>query len=355
MGETALDMDRVEAFAGTVLGFMNGAGTAMFLSVGHRTGLLDAMSSMESASSETIATAAGMNERYVREWLNGLVVAGVVEHDPAAATYHLPPEHAALLTRDAGPDNLAFFAQYLALLAEVEGDVVEAFRAGGGVPYERYPRFQELQRDETARTYDVALVDGILPIAPEVVERLEAGTDVADVGTGGGHAVNLMARAFPNSRFTGYDISERGLEMGRAEAEAWGLGNATFVQRDAGAIEGSFGLITTFDVIHDLAQPAAALDAIARSLAPDGIYLMGEIAASSRVEENVGNPVGPLIYMFSLFYCMTTALSQGGVGVGTAWGDQLCRQYLLDAGFTAVDARTVEGDIFNVYYVCRRA
>jgi ubiquinone/menaquinone biosynthesis C-methylase UbiE len=175
------------------------------------------------------------------------------------------------------------------------------------------------------------------------------------VGTGGGHAVNVMGRAFPNSRFTGFDISEQGLAMGRREAGEWGLGNVTFEQRDAGSVDGTFGLITTFDVIHDLAQPAAALDAIARSLAPDGIYLMGEIAASSNVEDNIDNPIGPMLYMFSVFYCMTTALSQGGIGVGTAWGDQLCRQYLADAGFTAVDARTVEGDIFNVYYVCMKA
>jgi SAM-dependent methyltransferase len=142
--------------------------------------------------------------------------------------------------------------------------------------------------------------------------------------------------------------------MGNHEAEEWGLENVTFVRRDAGEIEGSFGLITTFDVIHDLAQPAAALDAIARSLAPDGIYLMGEVAASNKVDENIDNPIGPLLYMFSVFYCMTTALSQGGVGVGTIWGDQLCRRYLADAGFTAIDSHAVEGDIFNVYYVCRK-
>ena len=355
MAQTEVDPDRVEAFAGRVLGFLNGAGTALFLSLGHRTGLFDAMSTMEPASSEAIATSTGLNERYVREWLNGLVVADVIAYDAAAGTYHLPAEHAALVTREAGPDNLGFFAQYLALLAEVEGDVVEVFRNGGGVPYERYPRFQGLQREETARLYDVGLVETILPLAPEVVERLRTGTDVADVGTGGGHAVNVMARAFPNSRFTGFDISDQGLAMGRQEADEWGLGNVTFEQRDAGSVDGSFGLITTFDVIHDLAQPAAALGAIARSLAPDGIYLMGEIAASSNVEENIDNPIGPMLYMFSVFYCMTTALSQGGVGVGTAWGDQLCRQYLADAGFTAVDARTVEGDIFNVYYVCTKA
>ncbi len=355
MAEIELDMVKVEAFGERVLGFMNGAGTALFLSIGHRTGLFDALSGMAPSTSDQIATTTSLNERYVREWLNGLVVAGVVEYDPASATYQLPPEHAALLSRAAGPDNFAFFAQYLALVGEVEGDVVDAFLNGGGVPYERYPRFQGLQREETARVYDASLVDAILPLAPEVVDRLKTGTEAADVGTGGGHAVNLMARAFPNSRFTGFDISEEGLAMGRHEAEEWNLENVTFVRRDAGEIEGSFGLITTFDVIHDLAQPAAALDAIARSLAPDGIYLMGEIAASSKVEENVDNPVGPLLYAFSVFYCMTTALSQGGVGVGTVWGDELCRRYLADAGFTAVDAHAVEGDMFNVYYVCTKA
>lgn len=354
MSEAELDMRRVEAFGERVLGLMNGAGTALFLSIGHQTGLFDAMCEMAPSTSQQIAATTELDERYVREWLNGLVVAGVLAYEPGARTYSLPAEHAALLTREAGPDNFAFFAQYLALLGQVEGDVIDAFRNGGGVPYERYPRFQGLQREETARVYDASLVDSILPLAPEVVDRLTSGVDAADVGTGGGHAVNVMARAFPNSRFTGFDISEQGLAMGRAEADEWGLGNVSFVQRDSGEVEGSFGLITTFDVIHDLAQPAAALDAIARSLAPDGVYLMGEIAASSKVEENIDNPIGPMLYMFSVFYCMTTALSQGGVGVGTAWGDQLCRQYLAEAGFTAVDARTVEGDIFNVYYVCQK-
>ncbi len=355
MAETELDMAQVDAFGERVLGFMNGAGTALFLSIGHRTGLLDAMSGMAPSTSEQIASTTGLNERYVREWLDGLVVAEVIEYDPTSGTYRLPPEHAALLTRAAGPDNFASFAQYLSLVGEVEGAVVDAFRTGGGVPYERYPRFQVLQREETARVYDASLVDAILPLAPEVVDRLKTGTDAADVGTGGGHAVNVMARAFPSSRFTGFDISDEGLAMGRHEAEEWGLDNVTFVRRDAGEIEGSFGLITAFDVIHDLAQPAAALDAIARSLAPDGIYLMGEIAASSKVQENIDSPIGPLLYMFSVFYCMTTALSQGGVGVGTVWGDQLCRRYLADAGFTAVDVHAVEGDIFNVYYVCTKA
>jgi ubiquinone/menaquinone biosynthesis C-methylase UbiE len=354
MAETELDAARVEGFGERVLGLLNGAGTALFLSIGHRTGLFDAMSGMAPTTSDQIATTTGLNERYVREWLDGLVVAGVIAYDPASRAYRLPPEHAALLTRAAGPDNFAFFAQYLALVGEVEGDVVDAFRSGGGVPYERYPRFQEVQREETARVYDASLVDAILSLEPQVVDRLRAGTEAADVGTGGGHAVNVMARAFPDSRFTGFDISEQGLAMGRREAEEWGLRNVTFVRRDAGEVEGSFGLITTFDVIHDLAQPATALEAIARSLAPDGIYLMGEMAASSKVEENVDNPVAPLLYMFSLFYCMTTALAQGGVGVGTAWGDQVCRRYLAEAGFTAVDAHAVEGDIFNVYYVCTR-
>lgn len=215
-------MTRVEAFGGQILGFMNGAGTALFLSIGHRTGLLDTMSGMAPSTSEQIASASTLNERYVREWLNGLVVAGVLDYEPGGRTYALPAEHAALLTRAARPDNFAFFAQYLALLGEVEGDVIDAFRHGGGVPYERYPRFQVLQREETARQYDVGLVEAILPLAPEVVDRLRTGTEAADVGTGGGHALNVMARAFPNSRFTGFDISEQGLAMGRREADDWG-------------------------------------------------------------------------------------------------------------------------------------
>ncbi|MFI6104757.1 class I SAM-dependent methyltransferase [Streptomyces sp. NPDC051310] len=290
----------------------------------------------------------------MREWLGGMVVGGFVEYDPGTATYRLPPEHAASLTTEAGPDNMAGVMQYVALMGEVEQQVVQCFRTGGGVPYSAYPRFQALQAQESARLYDIALVDVIVPLAPGVVERLRDGIDVLDVGTGQGHAPVVLAQAFPHSRFHALDRSEDGIAAGRAEAARLGLDNVTFIVGDSTDIPGTYDLITAFDVIHDVAEPGPTLAAVAAALREDGTFLMGDIAASSRLEENLGHPWGPALFGFSLFYCMTTALSTGGAGLGTVWGEQTARRMLAEAGFTDVATRSVEGDPLNLYYVARK-
>ncbi|MDX3338770.1 class I SAM-dependent methyltransferase [Streptomyces fimicarius] len=350
------DPARQEEFAGRMVEVLNDACLGYLCSLGHRTRLFDVMAGLPPSTSEEIADAAGLNERYVREWLGGVTVGGIVGYDPADGTYRLPPEHAASLCRAAGPDNLASFLQDLALIGLVEDEVVTAFRDGGGVPYSSYPKFQELQAEETARVYDAALVDVIIPLAPGLPELLGSGggLDVLDVGTGQGHAVNLLARAFPASRFTGVDMSEGGIAAARAEAARLGLRNAHFDLADAAAVTGPYDLITAFDVIHDLARPAETLAAVAGALRDDGVFLMGDIAASSRLEENLDLPLGPTLYAFSVFYCMTTSLSEGGAGLGTVWGRQTALRMLKEAGFGEVAVREVEGDILNVYYVARK-
>ncbi|MEU6047942.1 class I SAM-dependent methyltransferase [Streptomyces griseus] len=350
------DPARQEEFAGRMVEVLNDACLGYLCSLGHRTRLFDVMAGLPPSTSEEIADAAGLNERYVREWLGGVTVGGIVGYDPADGTYRLPPEHAASLCRAAGPDNLASFLQDLALIGLVEDEVVTAFRDGGGVPYSSYPKFQELQAEETARVYDAALVDVIIPLAPGLPELLGSGggLDVLDVGTGQGHAVNLLARAFPASRFTGVDMSEGGIAAARAEATRLGLRNAHFDLADAAAVTGPYDLITAFDVIHDLARPAETLAAVAGALRDDGVFLMGDIAASSRLEENLDLPLGPTLYAFSVFYCMTTSLSEGGAGLGTVWGRQTALRMLKEAGFGEVAVREVEGDILNVYYVARK-
>jgi 2-polyprenyl-3-methyl-5-hydroxy-6-metoxy-1,4-benzoquinol methylase len=350
----ALDQTRLEAFGERALQIVNDAGLAFLLSIGHRTGLFDAMAGMQPAASAEIALAAGLNERYVREWLNGLAVGGVIEYDRAAATYRLPPEHAALLTRGAGPDNLAFQGQYLAMLGEVEDGIVEAFRHGGGVSYAHFPRFQGLMAAESAQSFDLALVDGVLQLAPGLTGRLTAGIDVADVGCGQGHAVNVMAGAFPASRFTGLDQSEEGIAAAWAEAEESGLSNVRFEVRDIATMAGEFDLVTAFDVVHDQARPREVLSSVHASLRPGGTFLCADIAASSDVAENLDHPLGPWLYTISLMHCMTVSLAAGGEGLGAMWGEQTALRYLREAGFTVDGARHVEGDPMNVYYLCRR-
>ncbi|MCX5139122.1 MULTISPECIES: methyltransferase domain-containing protein [unclassified Streptomyces] len=348
------DTVKQEAFAGRMVQVVNDTCLGLMTGLGHQSGLFDTMSGMAPATGAEIARAAGLNERYVREWLGAMVVGGIVDYEPGPGTYALPPEHAASLTRAAGPANLARIAQDFGMMGEVEQQVLEAFRTGGGLPYSAFPRFQSLQAEESGEVFDLALVNGIVPLVPGLPERLRAGIEVLDIGTGHGHAVNVLARAFPASRFQGLDMSDEGIAAARAEAAALGLSNTAFDIGDCAEVSGSYDLVTAFDVIHDLARPARALAAVAASLAPDGVFLMGDIAASSRLEENIDHPLGPALYTFSVFYCMSVSLGEGGEGLGTVWGEQTARRMLGEAGFGRIDTRRVEGDILNVYYVARR-
>ena len=354
MTVTAPDTVKQEAFAGRMVQVVNDTCLGLMAGLGHQSGLFDTMAGMPPATSEEIARAADLNERYVREWLGAMVVGGIVDYEPGQRTYALPPEHAASLTRAAGPDNLARIAQDFGMMGEVEQQVLEAFRTGRGLPYSAYPRFQSLQAEESGEVFDLALVNGIVPLVPGLTERLRAGIAVLDIGTGHGHAVNVLARAFPASRFQGMDMSEEGIAAARAEAAELGLANTAFDIGDCSEISGSYDLITAFDVIHDLARPARALAAVAAALAEDGVFLMGDIAASSRLEENIDHPLGPALYTFSVFYCMSVSLGEGGEGLGTVWGEQTARAMLAEAGFGRIETQRVEGDILNVYYVARR-
>lgn len=281
----------------------------------------------------------------------------VVRYDPVDGTYSLPREHAAFLTSAAGPDNLARIMQYIAIMGEVEQQIVGCFRNGGGLPYSAYPRFHQVMAEESAGVYDTALVDVIVPAVPGLTERLQEGIDVADIGCGSGHAISVLAAAFPASRFTGFDFSEEAIEAGRSEASRLGLTNARFEVRDVASLgeHGQFDLLTAFDSIHDQAHPGVVLANIARALRPGGLFLMVDIKASSKVEENIEVPWGTMLYTISAMHCMSVSLGLGGDGLGTVWGRQLAVSMLEDAGFTDVDLKEIESDPFNYYFVARRA
>jgi ubiquinone/menaquinone biosynthesis C-methylase UbiE len=347
-------MSKQEDFGQRMLSVLNDGMLCLMISVGHKAQLFDVMAGMPPATSQEIANEAKLNERYVREWLGGMVTGRIVEYDPPSKKYSLPPRHAVCLTRAAGIDNLAVFTQYIALMGDVEDKIVECFRKGGGVPYSAYPEFQKLQGEETARVFDARLVSQILTLGgDDLVGRLKQGVDVLDVGCGEGHAVNLMAKAFPNSRFWGYDLSKAGLRAARDEAKKMRLKNAQFKVVDAAKMvdRNKYDLITAFDTIHDQAKPDKVLKAINRALRKGGTFLMQDVAASSNLHENLENPLGPAIYTFSTMHCMTVSLAYKGMGLGTAWGEQKAREMLADAGFGPVQVKSVEGDILNYYYI----
>jgi SAM-dependent methyltransferase len=355
---TTFDQRRAEAFAGRMLDLLNDGALAVMISVGHRTGLLDALADHGPATSQELADAAGLDERYVREWLGALTAGRIVELDPAAGRYSLPAEHAAWLTRAASPDNLAVEAQWITSLSTVEDDIVECFRSGGGVPYERYPRFHEVMAEESAQTVLSVLFSHILPLVPGMSERLEEGASLLDLGCGRGRALLMLAERFPASTFRGYDLSADAIAFATAQANDRGLDNVSFEQRDLSTFDEdadpeAFSFVTTFDAVHDQARPLALLKGIRRTLQPDGVYLMQDIQGSSHHHENVDHPGAPLLYMISCMHCMTVSLAQGGDGLGAMWGEQRARELLAEAGFGSVEVHLLEHDPFNAYFVVR--
>jgi 2-polyprenyl-3-methyl-5-hydroxy-6-metoxy-1,4-benzoquinol methylase len=348
--------ETAEEFTGRIVASFDGASLAILLSIGHQTGLLDTMAALPPSTSTQIADAAGLNERYVREWLGGMTTGHVVDYDAATATYTLPAHRAGVLTRAAGPDNLAVVAQFLPVHGQVEQQIIRCFREGGGLPYSEFPRFHTLMAEQSGAVFDAALVDVVLPLVDGLIERLRSGADVADFGCGSGHAINVMARAFPASRFTGVDFSDEAIATGADEAARLGLTNATFESHDLAALDKveTYDVITVFDAIHDQARPDRVLENIYRALRPGGVLLMADIRASSRLEENVGVPMSTYLYTTSLMHCMTVSLALGGVGLGTAWGTQLATSMLADAGFADVRVAEIESDPINNYYIARK-
>lgn len=352
----SVDASKVEAFGGRLLEVINHGALSLMLSIGHRTGLFDTMAAMPASSAAEIAQAAGLDARYVREWLGAMTTGRIVEHDAFLGTYHLPAEHAAMLTRRATPNNLGVAMQFISVLGGVEDRVVECFREGGGVPYAEYQRFHEVMAEESGQTVGAALFEHILPLVPGLVERLDRGIEVLDVGCGRGRTLHQLARRFPKSRFVGVDFCHEAISWARGEAEEDALENVTFEVRDAAQLgfTEAFDLIATFDAIHDQARPDLVLAGIQRALRAGGVYLMQDIDSSSSHAGDLKHPLGPMLYTISTMHCMTVSLALGGMGLGTMWGEQTARRMLAEAGFFDLEVRRLPHDIQNAYYISRK-
>lgn len=354
-----IDTQKTENFAEKLLGTLNQGALSIMVSIGHRTGLFDVMSELPPSTSTEIAQAAGLSERYVREWLGAMLTGFVVEYNPDTKKYHLPQEHASFLTRKATADNIGVFAQYIPLLGTVEDKVIDCFKNGGGVPYSEYERFQDVMSEDSNQSVVSSLLDVILPAIPEIVDRLEEGIEVVDLGCGRGNALNLMAKTFPKSNFLGYDLSEEAIDYAKAQAEKQALTNISFEVRDLTdynitAQQNKFDFVTTFDAVHDQARPDNLLKGIYKSLKENGVYLMQDISASSEQHKNVDHPIGTLLYTISTMHCMTVSLAQGGMGLGTMWGREKALEMLREVGFTKVEIKNFEHDIQNDYYIIKK-
>jgi SAM-dependent methyltransferase len=225
------------------------------------------------------------------------------------------------------------------------------------VPYAEFrPEFTDVMDSISRVQYDGLLIDAYLPLVAGLREQLEAGIRVADVACGTGHALVVLARTFPASKFVGYDLDDGAIGRARAEAAGAQLTNLTFEVADAARlrVDAQFDLVFVFDAVHDQVDPGGVLANIGRSIAPGGLFFMKEPHAADALEDNLENPMAPLMYSVSTLHCMTVSLAHGGAGIGTMFGEQLALTMLADAGFTQVEVLPAPGDPGDAVYVARR-
>lgn len=344
-----------EAFGEQLAGILDHGALAVMISVGHRSGLLDALAAGP-ATSAGLAARSGLAERYVREWLAALVTGGVVRWDPASAHYTLPAEHAVSLTRGGRLGNMAVYAQHVAMMGALEPLILQCFASGAGTRYEDYPRFHEVMAEDSAQTVVAQLFDHVLGIDEDLVPRLEAGIEVLDAGCGRGAALIELARRFPASRFTGYDLCRDAIGHAQRSTAAAGLENLRFAVRDLSHLDDAarFDLITTFDAVHDQKHPQRFLDALFAALRPGGRYVMQDIGGSARLENNLDFPMASFLYAISCFHCTPVSLGQDGEGLGTMWGWETAEAMLRSAGFAEVRRTVFAHDPMNVWFVAHK-
>lgn len=345
------------AFLEKICDTINAGAQTLMISVGHRTGLFDVMSRMGPASSDRIASGAELAERYVREWLAVMVTARIVDYDASAGSYHLPPHHAACLTRNGSLGNMAVYAQMVPLMGSVQDLTLHCFETGEGARYDDYPCFHQVMAEDSEQTVVAGLFDSILPLAPGLVDRLEAGIDVLDAGCGRGKALTAMAKRYPASRFTGYDLCTDAIEYARQRAGELELDNVIFQTRDLTGFDmaARFDLVTSFDAVHDQKDPQDVLSRLYRSLRPGGIHLMQDIGGSARLENNLDFPMASLLYTISCVHCTPVSIGQDGEGLGTMWGWETAERMLRRAGFESVTRHVLPHDPMNVWFVSGKA
>jgi SAM-dependent methyltransferase len=334
-----IDEARLEAFAGLVATEVGAALNTALVTIGDRLGLYRAMADAQPVSAGELAARTSTHERYIREWLNAQAASGFLTYDPAGDRYTLPVEHAFVLADDASPLAMAGVFQAASALIDSRERIEERFRTGGGVGWHEHGDglFCGVER-VFAAGYRGQLVGSWLPALDGVVDRLERGARVVDVGCGHGAATILMAQAFPASAFAGYDMHAAGIDVARERARDAGVAERIlFEVATAQEFPGDrYDLVCFFDALHDMGDPVGAARRARHALADDGVCMIVEPYAADRIEDNF-NPLGRMNYGFSTLVCTPGALSQsGGTALGTQAGEARLREVLLAGGFTSV-------------------
>jgi SAM-dependent methyltransferase len=337
MNAPVIDQLKLQSFVMQAVGDLASAYSGAMVSLGSKLGLYKALAGAGPLSAREVAVASGCAERYVREWLNAQAAAGYVQYHAVSDTYELPPEQAMVLADEESPVYLPPAWQVPASLWFDEDKLLQAFRTGGGVAWgERDGRLHCGVAAFYRNGYRASLVPEWLPALDGVVDQLEAGIDVADVGCGHGHSTVLMAQAFPRSRFHGFDVHPGSVDAARRHAEAAGVADrVTFdVARAVDYPDRQYGLVCFFDCLHDLGDPVAAARYAGQVLAPGGTVMLVEPFAHDRVEDNL-SLVGRLYYAGSATICCAHAIAEGGTMVlGAQAGEARLAEVFRKAGFT---------------------
>ncbi|MFN4140726.1 class I SAM-dependent methyltransferase [Aestuariivirga sp.] len=335
---TGFNQEKLDSFLGKMVGDLGAIATGAGVLLGDRLGLFKAMRENGRCTAEALASRTGTQERLVREWLSGQAAAGYIEYDKDTDQFYLTPEQELVFADEESPAFMAGAFEVLSTLWLDEEKVRHAFKSGKGVGWHEHSNCLFRGTERFFRPgYNANLVSSWLPALDGVVEKLEQGAAVADVGCGHGASTILMAKAFPKSRFTGFDYHGPSVERAReAAAEAGVSANTTFEVASAKSYSGRYDLVAFFDCLHDMGDPAGAAGHVRRSLKKDGTWMIVEPFAHDQLADNL-NPVGRVYYTASTFVCTPASLSQEvGLGLGAQAGETRLREVIKAGGFTRI-------------------
>lgn len=354
MTATTIDEGKLEEFLNTVVSEVGAAYNAVLTAIGDELGLYEALREHGPLTSKELAAHTGTAERYIREWSNTQAASGFLRYHPDSDSYELPPEQAYVLADPNSPVYVpGMFQAAKSVLAFAPARVAAGFRTGEGVGWHEHGEglFEGTERFFRAG-YQANLVSSWIPALTGVEDRLRAGARVADVGCGYGASTIIMAKAYPNSAFVGYDYHAASIETARRRADDAGVSDRVrFEVAAADEYPGTYDLVAYFDSLHDMGDPVAAAQHVRQSLRPDGTWMVVEPRAGDHVEDNL-NLVGRLYYAISTMICTPASLAQNGrMALGTQAGNARLEQVIAAGGFSSV--REAAATPFNVVLEAR--
>ncbi len=330
-----IDEAKLQEFMGKAVGDIGAAMSANMVLIGDRLGLYRTLAAKGALTPAELAKATKTAERYVREWLGNQAAGGYVTYDAATGRYTLPPEQAAALADESSPFFLPGAFQVIAAAFAAEPKIEQRFKTGKGLGWgEHDHRLFEGTARFFRPNYIGNLVQNWIPALDGVEAKLKAGAKVADVGCGFGHSTMIMAQAFPQSTFIGFDSHRPSIVSAGKEARKLGLKNATFKVAKSTTFPGKgYDFVTHFDCLHDMGDPTGAAKHVLKTLAPNGTWMIVEPFANDRVEDNL-NPVGRVYYAASTMICVPASLAYHGPALGAQAGEARLRDVATKGGFS---------------------